>query len=162
GVPVQSLMTPRLRSWYRAVTGRRREESGGARSVRVEDVLAPISCPIFHLEGFPDVPVLQPGLEFYLERLKRREGFAFVKRTHGFWDALVFISKSAPDIGARVARGEPVKHAVVRAAINDPGVLKSLEERALVGVSCGANFKNHFNDHFYTELIEDLQSPLEL
>jgi hypothetical protein len=89
------------------------------------------------------VPVLQPGLGFYLERLERRDGFAFVKRTHGFWDALVFISKSAPEIAARVARGEPVSPGIVRAAIDDPGVLKDLEERALVGVPGGANFKNH-------------------
>jgi hypothetical protein len=84
---MESVIRPRLTVWYRAVTGavrsiaRRHEQP-----VEVGDVLAPPSSPIVFVEGFPDVPVLQPGLKFYLDLIERREGFAFVKRTHGFWE----------------------------------------------------------------------------
>jgi hypothetical protein len=124
------------------------------RSVEVPDVLAPTSCPIFHLEGFPDVPVLQPGLPFYLDLLQRREGFAFVKRTHGFWDSLVFLSDSATEIGARVDRGEAVGAAIVRDVLGDVDLVVDVERRS--------GFVDHFRDQFYTELVEDLQSPLRM
>jgi hypothetical protein len=120
----------------------------------LEDALSPPCCPIFHLEGFADVPVLQPGLSFYLDLMRRRKGFAFVKRTHGFWDGLVFLSESVPAVGDRVARGESVASSEVRLALSDAGVVDELEERS--------GYVNHFRDQFYTELIEDLQAPLGL
>src|SRR5262245_25318729 len=111
---MHSLVVPRLRGWYRALTGTLRGGSGDLRPVEAWDVLTPTDCPRFHLEGLPDVPVVQPGLPFYLDLLDRRVGFAFVKRTHGFWDGLVFLCESAPEIQARVDRGEPVSAALVR------------------------------------------------
>ncbi len=36
-----------------------------------------------------DVFVIQPGLEFYISQLESQHRFAFVKRSHGFWDRLV-------------------------------------------------------------------------
>lgn len=152
---MESVIRPRLTGWYRAVTGvvrsiaRRHEQP-----VEVGDVLAPPSAPIGFLEGFPDVPVLQPGLKFYLDLIERREGFAFVKRTHGFWDGLVFLSDCAPEIGARVDRGEAVEAARVRAALDDVNIVESTERRSY--------YYNHFRDHYYTELVEDLQRPLAL
>src|SRR3989304_10081968 len=43
----------------------------------------------FKLEGFDDIEVLQPGIQYYIELIKSCHYFAFVKRTHGFWDLLV-------------------------------------------------------------------------
>jgi hypothetical protein len=150
-----SAIRPRLTAWYRAVTGvarsiARRHE----RPVQVGNVLAPPSSPIGFLEGFPEVPVLQPGLRFYLDLIERQEGFAFVKRTHGFWDGLVYLSDCAPEIGARVNRREAVEAAWVRAALNDVNIVESTERRSF--------YFNHFRDHFYTELVEDLQRPLAI
>jgi hypothetical protein len=152
---MESIIRPRLAGWYRAATGvvrsiaRRHEQP-----VEVGDVLAPPSSPIVFLEGFPDVPVLQPGLRFYLDLIERREGFAFVKRTHGFWDGLVCLSDCVPEIGARVNRGEAVEAARVRAAFNDVNIAEFTEQRS--------HMLNHFCDHFYTELVEDLQRPLAI
>jgi hypothetical protein len=115
-------------------------------------VLAPPSCPLSHLEGFPDVPALRPGLAFYLDRIRRREGFAFVKRMHGFWDGLVYLCESAPGIESRVLRGEPVTAAMVREVLGDPDVVESAEQRS--------GYVDHFRDRFYAELVEDLQNPI--
>ncbi len=49
---------------------------------------------------------------------------------------------------------------MVARALNDPGVLDSVEERCKVGAPGGANFVNHFRGQFYTELVQDLQNPL--
>jgi hypothetical protein len=106
--------------------------------------------------------VLQPGLSFYLDLFDRKEGFAFVKRTHGFWDGLVFLTDSIPEISNRVRRGRRVTAAMIRAALRDPAVVRLIEERCQIGVVGGANFVNHFRDGFYTELVEDLQAPPEL
>jgi hypothetical protein len=106
------------------------------------------------LEGFADVRVLRPGLPFYLDLLQQRHGFAFVKRTHGFWDGLVFLCESAPEIEARVARGESVNAVTVRRVLEDVEVVESAERRS--------GYSEHFRDQFYTELVEDLQRPLEM
>jgi hypothetical protein len=114
--------------------------------------MAPRSCPIFHLEGFADVPVLKPGLSFYLDLLDRSRGFAFVKRTHGFWDGLVFLGEEDPEIAETMARGEPVEAARVRASLSDRERVEILERRS--------GYIAHFRDQFYSELVEDLQAPL--
>jgi hypothetical protein len=159
---MQLIETPRLRDWYRqmadSIRGKPRESLRRPRW----DVLTPKDCPVTYLEGFTDLPVLQPGLDFYLGLLRRGVGFSFVKRTHGFWDGLGFLCQSAPEIAARVERGEPIHADMVRQAVSDPVVLETLVRRCQVGVSGGANFVNHFHEHFYTELVEDLQAPLAL
>jgi hypothetical protein len=154
------VMAHGIRNWYRTVTGTLRGRPWRPQPAKSSEVLAPEQCPILHLDGFPDVPVLQPGLPFYIDLLARRQGFAFVKRTHGFWDALVFLSESVPAIRARVAHGKTVTARMVRLALDDEDIVASIERRAEVGIPGGANFLNHFRNHFYTELIEDLQCPL--
>ena len=72
----------------------------------------------------------------------------------GFKDGLVFLSDCAPEIGARVNRGEAVEAARVRAALNDVNIVESTEQRSY--------YFNHFRDQFYTELVEDLQRPLAI
>jgi hypothetical protein len=122
--------------------------------IRIADgatVLGPRACPVFHLEGFSDVTVLQPGLRFYLRLLDRGEGFAFVKRTHGFWDGLVYLREAVPEIDARVGRVEPVTSEMVRTALSNAECVEHLEQRS--------RFAEHFRDHFWTELVEDLQHP---
>jgi hypothetical protein len=152
---MEGVIRPRLTGWYRSVSGAVRGIARGRQQpVERGEVLAPPSSPIGFLEGFLDVPVLQPGLRFYLDLIERREGFAFVKRTHGFWDGLVFLSDCAPEIGARVNRGEAVEAARVRAALNDVNIVEFTERRSY--------YVNHFREHFYTELVEDLQRPLAI
>jgi hypothetical protein len=97
------------------------------------------------------VTVLQPGFPFYLDLLARGEGFAFVKRTHGFWDGLVYLREAVPEIDARVGRGEPVTSKMVRVALSDANVVEALEQRS--------RYDEHYRDHFWTELVEDLQNP---
>jgi hypothetical protein len=156
------IVTRDRRGLYRNLIG----TLGGGSSANglggVAQVFSLVDCPVFQLEGFPDVPVLQPGLQFYLDLLRQRQGFAFVKRTHGFWDGLVFLCDSVPELGDRVARGKKVTAKMVARALNDAAVLDLVEERCKVGIPGGSNFVNHFRGHFYTELVEDLQNPLPL
>jgi hypothetical protein len=147
---VQTVMRPRLRSWYRSladtlIRGSQKQIDAPSK------VLAPRACPTFQLEQFPDATVLQPGLRFYLGLFDRKEGFAFVKRTHGFWDGLVYLREAVPEIDARVVRGEPVTSEMVRVALSDIELAARLERRS--------GYDEHYRDHFWTELVEDLQNP---
>jgi hypothetical protein len=147
---MQTFMRPRLRAWYRSLSdtfGRGPREPSDTRL----EVLAPRDCPTFHLEDFSDVTVLQPGLPFYLRLLDREVAFAFVKRTHGFWDGLVYLKELAPEIAARVDRGEPVSSEMVRTVLGDHELVEGLERRS--------GYDEHYRDHFWTELVEDLQNP---
>jgi hypothetical protein len=151
-----------LQSWFRRLIG---PQGGGLPSSarrRVPQPLAPVNCPAIPLEGFDDVLVLQPGLDFYVDLMRRRQGFAFVKRTHGFWDGLVFLCDSVPELGECIAQGRKVSVGMVRRALGDADVLNSVEEKCKIGIAGGANFVNHFRGHFYTELVADLQNPLRI
>lgn len=150
---MQSVVKSRMGSWYRTIASALAASRPFDRG-RVVDVLAPDPCPVFHLEGFADVPVLQPGLSFYLDLVRNDRGFAFVKRTHGFWDGLVFLCDVVPELQARVTRGETIDAAFIRQLFSDDNLVKAVEARS--------GFKNHFDDHFYSELVEDLQSPLAM
>ena len=147
-----SIVAPRLRGWYHGLTGTRPRAGRGVRAVVTGGVLAPTDCPLFHLEGLADVSVLQPGLDFYLALISRGEGFAFVKRTHGFWDGLVYLCESAPQIESLVLAGKPVTAGIVRDVLGFAEVVEAAEQKS--------GFVDHFRDSFYTELIEDLQTPL--
>jgi hypothetical protein len=147
-----SVVAPRLRGWYHGLIGTRSRQARGPRTVVSGGVLAPPSCPLFHPEGFADVSVLQPGLDFYLGLIARGDGFAFVKRTHGFWDGLVYLCESAPAIESRVVAGERVTAAIVRETLASAVVVETAERLS--------GYVNHYRDQFYTELVEDLQSPL--
>ena len=151
-MPVAS--TVRLRHWYRTLADSFRIEPRRPRLTGISEVLAPRACPVVHLEGFADVPVLHPGLSFYLDLIAQGEGFAFVKRMHGFWDGLQFLRETVPQIDARVSGGARVGARVVRDALSRTDVAVSVEERS--------GFVNHFRDQFYTELVEDLQAPLAM
>ncbi len=149
---MESVVAAGPRYWYRALITKLHHAERRARFVERSGVLAPRSCQLFQPEGSADVPVLQPGIRFYLDLIKRRQGFAFVKRTHGFWDGLTFLCASAPAIESRVAAGEPVTAALVREALSDSRLVESLEKRP--------NYVDVFRGHFYTALVEDLQNPL--
>ncbi len=156
------ITAPQPRRWWHFMVSKLCGRQSKSDRDGLADYIAPDSCPTVHLEGFRDIFVLQPGLPFYLDLLDRKRGFAFVKRTHGFWDGLVFLTDSVPVIGERVSLGENVTAEMVRVALRDPEVIRSIEQRCQIGVSGGANFVNHFSDDFYTELVEDLQTPLNL
>ena len=142
---MQTAVKSRMRGWYRTMASMVKVSAPpGPR--QTGHVLAPDSCPIFHLEGFSNVPVLS----FYLDLLRRHQGFAFVKRTHGFWDGLVYLCDVVPEIEARVTRGETIEARFIRELFNDDAVVKAVEQRS--------GFTSHFHDHFYSELVEDLQA----
>ena len=147
---MQTAMRPRLRDWYRSLAN----TLVRAPQKRIDPqskVLAPRACPILHLENFSDVTALQPGLHFYLDLLDRNESFAFVKRTHGFWDGLVYLREAVPEIDARVVWGEPVTSEMVRDALSNVELVEGLERKS--------RYDEHYRDHFWTELVEDLQNP---
>jgi hypothetical protein len=73
---------------------------------------------------------------------------------HGFWDGLQFLRETVPQIDVRVSGGERVGARIVRECLSRTDVAELLEERS--------GYLNHFRDHFYTELVEDLQSPLPM
>jgi hypothetical protein len=151
-----STLTMRSMRWYRAFTSVVRSQGRPQRIATNGGVLAPRACPVLHLEGFTDLPVMQPGLGFYLELFRRRQAFAFVKRTHGFWDGLGFLCKTVPQLEARVMAGEPVTAAMVREALGDSRVVEAVDLRADRG------YVDFFHDQFCTELVEDLQAPLAM
>ena len=127
---MQTAVKSRMRGWYRTMASMVKVSARpGLR--QTEDVLAPDTCPIFHLEGFSDVPVLQPGLSFYLDLLRRHQGFAFVKRTHFCllgWFLLILRCRSGDR--AHVNRGETVKAPLVRELFNDDAVVKAVDQRS--------------------------------
>ena len=42
-----------------------------------------------NLRYFKYLNVVHPGVDYYLNRIRRRASFTFVKPTHGVWDRLV-------------------------------------------------------------------------
>lgn len=133
--------------------------------------------PIANVEGFEDVRVLQPGVAFYLDRVRRNAPFAFLKRTHGFWDRVVDLMEILPDypwIGTR--RGLRRHHALERLLrriaprrIEDPprDVARlrlrdcRLSMQMIDELSSRSSFKTFWEGRFIHDLIDDISSPIE-
>jgi len=134
------------------------------------------TLPLATVEGFEDVRVLQPGIQFYLDRVQRRAPFAFLKRTHGFWDRVVDLMEVLPDYpwisskqGLRRHRAlDRLLRRIAPQRIEDPALDEarerlrdiSLSETMIEELTSRSSFKSFWRGHFIHDLIGDIQSPL--
>jgi hypothetical protein len=135
----------------------------------------PETLPVGTIEGFEDVRVQQPGLSFYIDRVRDRSPYAFVKRTHGFWDRLVDLLELLPDypwvtpkkgfrrIGAidRLLRRSAGRNPIdvpwdeARECVRD----FKLSDEMIEELESRKRFKNFWRGGFFEDLIRDIQSP---
>lgn len=117
------------------------------------------------LEGFDDVVVLRLPMQRYLDMLEAGEPFAFVKRTHGFWDRLADLPEVLPDLDAvmddAAARwGQPVTDASdPRAQLAQLLVERRLPDEAIQALEARRTFRGIWETGAMADLIAALQSP---
>ena len=116
------------------------------------------SPAVKHLEGFADLPVLSPGLAWYVDRLREGRWFAVLKRTHGFWDRLADLTEVSPRFRALVTEAvrrnddEFPSVADIESALGlDAATIRELENRK--------RYKRYWEGEFPLEMLADLRNP---
>ena len=135
----------------------------------------PAILPVANVEGFEDVRGQQPGLSFYLDRLRTRSPYAFLKRTHGFWDRLVDLLEILPDYpwvtpkkGLRKHRGiDRLLRRLPPRELADPPWDEArerirnftLSDEMIEELASRSAFKTFWRGGFFEDLIRDIESP---
>ncbi len=113
----------------------------------------------FCLEGFEEIPVVRPGFSFYAQLLEANRPFAFVKRTHGFWDALVELSVARMRVGQDSHR---LAKRILRALTRRIGVVgregAGLDQSVRDELERKSRYKYFWGDHFVDELLDALKA----
>jgi hypothetical protein len=120
--------------------------------------MADAAFPTAQLEGYADVTVVRPGIDWYVARLREGRPFAFVKRTHGFWDRVVDLADFHAPFGALCDEARrrdddafPSAREIEDALRLDPATQKRLDERK--------RFKGFWEGRFAIELLAELRAP---
>jgi hypothetical protein len=102
-----------------------------------------------------DVFVVQPGLDYYLDRLARLDYFAFVKRSHCYWDLLIDLCNVDPlfarmvrDVNRGVAPPNTAANYIRRLRLS-PQQLQSLEDKR--------PYKHFWEGGFFQDITADLR-----
>lgn len=116
--------------------------------------------PVRHLEGFQDLPVVAPGLRWYVDRLREGRWFAVLKRTHGFWDRLADLAEVSPRFRALVEEAVrrdddafPARADIELALGLDADTVRELENRK--------RYKGYWYGQFPLDMLADLRNPPE-
>lgn len=111
----------------------------------------------FKLEGFDDIVVLQPGIQYYIDLIKSQHYFAFIKRTHGFWDLLVDLQNSTEQAGVHDNIDRPLKQYILKLLpyLNRKNIQRRKE--ILDKLEETQHYKYFWKDAFIDELLRDLQ-----
>ena len=114
--------------------------------------------PAVELEGFDDVVVVRPGIDWYVERLRDERPFAFVKRTHGIWDYLVDLAEVHPPFRALVdealRRDDP--------AFPAPGDVErvlALDEDTIARLEMRKPYKGFWEGGFARDIVVETRNP---
>src|SRR5262245_14050309 len=92
--------------------------------------LFPATSQIHHLEGFAEVPVIRPGLDYYLDRIRQGEPFAFVRRDFDYWAAFVDLQDESIELDGWARRGEPVPAEQLRHLLRRSEACRRAEARS--------------------------------
>jgi hypothetical protein len=137
---------------------RRSRRSQARRAPDVDCRRVTESFPVAHLEGYADLPVVRPGLAWYAARLREGRPFAFLKRTHGFWDRCVDVCDASPAfrafVEANVGRKDDARPGAeeIEAALRiTPDMAAALEKLRI--------FKHFWEGGFFADLVRDLRNP---
>lgn len=113
----------------------------------------------FSLEGLDDIKILQPGIRYYTELIRNNNFFAFVKRTHGFWDLLVEIRKLETKHYEESSRSVWLKRLFDRLMRADAVRRKKALDESLNKLEVEDVVKHLWESTFINDLLHDLQNP---
>lgn len=123
---------------------------------------------VLKLEGFDDVTVIQPGIHFYVDLIRRREYFTFLKRTHGFWDVLIDLYEVCPEVieALRSPSRQPARGVggLIRRLLSrmSPAPMDhdwELPDEVIEKLESLRSYKNFWRGRFANEVVRDLQTP---
>jgi hypothetical protein len=133
------------------------------------------TLPVVAVEGFEDVRVQQPGLSFYIDRIRARSPYAFVKRTHGFWERLVDLLEMLPDYQWMTPKGRFRQNRTIDRLLRRLPARRltdipwdeareciryfTLSDEMIEQLESRSRFKNFWRGGFFEDLIRDIRSP---
>jgi hypothetical protein len=128
-----------------------------------DEVPAVVSAGAAPRSGDPyEIRIIEPGFDFYLGRVLRREQFVFVKRSHGFWDRLADACDVVPELipmveAASSGCGEEERRMMQEQFLSRLSRLSEEEVRRLEG---RRGYKRYWTDDFVIDLLRAVMHPL--
>lgn len=120
--------------------------------------MSEIRWPVAKLEGFDDVTVVRPGIDWYVARIREGRPFAIAKRTHGFWDRVVDLSDFHAPFGELCAEARRRDDDAFPSAADLARVLR-FDEATARRLEMRKRFKGFWEGAFACELLTELRDP---